>query len=97
MASAPVYSDGKQSMYPVLVQPSVPLAREPTRTTCPSCHAEILTTVSNMATTKTHLIAFLMCILGCFCCCCIPYCMKSCTNQKHTCPNCKAYIGEHKN
>lgn len=29
----------------------------------------------------------------CYLCCCIPYCMDSCQNGNHYCPNCGTFIG----
>lgn len=62
-------------------------------TTCPHCHAAIVTTVETEANTKTHLFAILLCAFGCWPCCFIPYCMDSCQSKKHFCPNCRAYLG----
>lgn len=65
----------------------------PTTTSCPHCHATITTTIETEANTKTHLFALLLCVFGCWPCCCIPYCMDSCQSKKHFCPNCRAYLG----
>jgi len=66
---------------------------DPMRLTCPHCHANIVSAVETEANTKTHLFALLLCLFGCWPCCCIPYCMDSCQSKKHTCPNCGAYLG----
>ncbi|XP_057663068.1 lipopolysaccharide-induced tumor necrosis factor-alpha factor homolog [Diorhabda carinulata] len=75
----------------------VPVGPSPTSTTCPSCHAQIVTSVETETTTKTHLFALLLCLFGCWPCCCIPYCMDSCQAKTHYCPNCRAYIGKYEN
>ncbi|TMW45970.1 hypothetical protein DOY81_008949 [Sarcophaga bullata] len=71
----------------------VPIGNEPTRVTCPSCHAEILTTVKHTANSRTHCWALVLCLFICWPCVCIPYCMDSCQSANHYCPNCNAYIG----
>ncbi|XP_055378350.1 lipopolysaccharide-induced tumor necrosis factor-alpha factor homolog [Condylostylus longicornis] len=65
----------------------------PSRVRCPSCHAEITTNVKHEATTKTHIMALLLCLFLCWPCVCVPYCMDSCQNANHYCPNCNAFIG----
>ncbi|XP_050300909.1 cell death-inducing p53-target protein 1-like isoform X2 [Anthonomus grandis grandis] len=73
--------------------PPLTLGGEPMRTQCPHCHANITTSIETEANTKTHLFALLLCVFGCWLCCCIPYCMDSCQSKKHYCPNCKAFLG----
>ncbi|EDW02647.1 cell death-inducing p53-target protein 1 isoform X1 [Drosophila grimshawi] len=68
-----------------------------TMATCPSCQARQFTTVNHEPSTKTHLLALLICLVGGICCCCIPYCVKSCQTATHTCSSCGAYIGSHQN
>ncbi|XP_030766180.1 lipopolysaccharide-induced tumor necrosis factor-alpha factor homolog [Sitophilus oryzae] len=70
-----------------------PLGPNPAHTTCPYCHADIITSVETEASTKTHLFALLLCLFVCWPCVCLPYCMDSCLDKKHYCPNCKAYLG----
>ncbi|XP_026313825.1 lipopolysaccharide-induced tumor necrosis factor-alpha factor homolog [Hyposmocoma kahamanoa] len=68
---------------------------KPSRITCRSCGADAVTRVEYKASTKTHLIALFLCLFGCWCCVCIPYCTDSCRNADHYCPNCNAFIGAH--
>ncbi|XP_024881588.1 lipopolysaccharide-induced tumor necrosis factor-alpha factor homolog [Temnothorax curvispinosus] len=65
--------------------------------TCPHCHATISTRVDSEANTKTHLIAVLLCLFGCWCCAPCPYCMDSCLVHKHYCPACDAFLGASEN
>ncbi|KAF2883734.1 hypothetical protein ILUMI_22441 [Ignelater luminosus] len=77
----------------VRTTPQIALAYgpHPQPTTCLYCHKQITTTVVNDPTVRTHQMAFLLCI---FCCMpCIPYCMNSCQNRNHYCPNCDAFLG----
>ncbi|XP_055319438.1 lipopolysaccharide-induced tumor necrosis factor-alpha factor homolog isoform X2 [Sitodiplosis mosellana] len=69
---------------------------ESSRVTCPSCYASVQTKVENESTTRTHIVALLLCVFLCWPCVCVPYCMDSCKNRNHYCPNCNAYIGTYK-
>ncbi|XP_047989386.1 lipopolysaccharide-induced tumor necrosis factor-alpha factor homolog isoform X2 [Leguminivora glycinivorella] len=64
-----------------------------THTTCRSCHQNIVTRVERKASTRTHIFAGLLCLFGCWCCVCCPYCMDSCLNTDHYCTNCGAFVG----
>ncbi|XP_018336810.1 lipopolysaccharide-induced tumor necrosis factor-alpha factor [Agrilus planipennis] len=66
-------------------------------TVCPYCNSHISSKVVSNATTKTHLIALLLCLGLCWCCVCLPYCMDSCRNQNHYCPNCEVFLGTYTN
>ncbi|XP_013185842.2 lipopolysaccharide-induced tumor necrosis factor-alpha factor homolog [Amyelois transitella] len=73
-----------------------PAGPDPMITTCPSCHHQIVTRTERNPTTKTHAIACLLFWFICWPCVCLPYCMDSCNNIDHYCPNCNAYIGGYK-
>ncbi|XP_055837333.1 lipopolysaccharide-induced tumor necrosis factor-alpha factor homolog [Episyrphus balteatus] len=73
--------------------PIPPLGPRPCLVTCPSCHQEQMSTVRMEAATKTHLLAAVLCLVGCFCCVCVPYCVDSCKNANHYCSKCDAYLG----
>jgi lipopolysaccharide-induced tumor necrosis factor-alpha factor len=47
---------------------------DPTTITCPSCRTTVVTAMDYESTTKTHIIAGLLCLFGCWLCVCIPYC-----------------------
>ncbi|XP_041973084.1 lipopolysaccharide-induced tumor necrosis factor-alpha factor-like [Aricia agestis] len=73
---------------------SVPVVGpKPSQVTCPSCKSSIMSKVKHKPTTKTHLIALLLCLCLCWPCVCVPYCVDSCRNADHYCPSCNAYIG----
>ncbi|XP_066992980.2 lipopolysaccharide-induced tumor necrosis factor-alpha factor homolog isoform X2 [Anabrus simplex] len=71
------------------------LGPRPTRVQCPSCHAEVTTKVEHDTTTKTHIIALILCLVGCCPCALIPYCTDSCKSSSHHCPSCGAFIGSY--
>ncbi|XP_049306920.1 lipopolysaccharide-induced tumor necrosis factor-alpha factor homolog [Bactrocera dorsalis] len=77
--------------------PVIPLGEDPTRIQCPSCHADVLTTVNYQPNSCTHIWALVLCLFICWPCVCVPYCMDSCQNANHYCPNCNAFIGTYTN
>ncbi|KAM8711265.1 hypothetical protein ACLKA7_000411 [Drosophila subpalustris] len=74
-----------------------PIGSGPTRIRCPSCHAEVVTTVKSTPSGRTHCWALILCLFICWPCVCLPYCMDSCQNADHYCPSCSAYIGTFEN
>ncbi|KAH8319626.1 hypothetical protein KR074_002489, partial [Drosophila pseudoananassae] len=70
------------------------LGNRPSMVICPSCNARDLTRVRYETSSKTHLIALLICclggVLGCFL---FPYCMKSFKSTVHSCKSCGCYVG----
>ncbi|KAK0177885.1 hypothetical protein PV328_001889 [Microctonus aethiopoides] len=80
----------------VFVQPAV-FGPDTQRLSCPSCQASISTRVETEPSSKTHLFALLLCIIGCWPCAPCPYCMDSCLVKKHYCPSCSAYLGQYEN
>ena len=65
----------------------------PVRTVCPNCHSEILTRTTQEASGVQHLACLLMFCFGFWLCSCLPYCMDSLTQTRHTCPNCGTHLG----
>lgn len=87
-----------------------PIAQEPVRTVivtsqvgpdpsmvcCPSCRQTVVSRMEYESSTRTHVAAGLLCLVGCWLCCCLPYCMDSCRNGNHYCPNCGSYLGTYR-
>nr|XP_057905464.1 LITAF domain-containing protein-like [Doryrhamphus excisus] len=59
---------------------------------CPRCQQTVLTQVERKAGLMTWLICGGLAIFGCFLCCCIPFCVDSCQDVEHRCPNCHNVI-----
>ena len=73
------------------------LRDQPTRLVCPHCKASILTQLRYESGLATWLIACGLCIFGFLCgCCLIPFCVDSCKDVDHYCPNCRCMIGRFK-
>ncbi|KAJ8726875.1 hypothetical protein PYW08_015272 [Mythimna loreyi] len=90
-----VYQAGP-AVIPVVVGHQPMMGPKPTPITCKSCRAQIVTRVELKTSTKTHLFALLLCCVF-WPCVCLPYCIDSCQNADHYCPNCDAYIGSYTN
>nr|NP_001097421.2 uncharacterized protein Dmel_CG42566, isoform A [Drosophila melanogaster]NP_001286740.1 uncharacterized protein Dmel_CG42566, isoform B [Drosophila melanogaster]ABV53888.2 uncharacterized protein Dmel_CG42566, isoform A [Drosophila melanogaster]AHN56535.1 uncharacterized protein Dmel_CG42566, isoform B [Drosophila melanogaster] len=72
---------------------STSVGPEPCIVVCPSCRQQVTTRVEPKATTKTHLIALIMCLTFLWPCACCLYCTQCARNSDHHCPSCNAYIG----
>uniref|UniRef100_T1K2W8 LITAF domain-containing protein n=2 Tax=Tetranychus urticae TaxID=32264 RepID=T1K2W8_TETUR len=59
---------------------------------CPHCNQYVVTKTKHVP----GLVTWLTCLVfSYFCCCCLPFCMDSCRNVDHKCPNCKQKIGHY--
>lgn len=75
------------------VQIPATVGPESAKVVCPSCGKKVDTIVKYQASKMTHLYAILMGICLFFVCgCFIPYCVNSCQDASHRCPNCDAYL-----
>ncbi|XP_033610620.1 lipopolysaccharide-induced tumor necrosis factor-alpha factor homolog isoform X2 [Cryptotermes secundus] len=85
---------------PVIIQATtpgiMPVGPKPSNMRCPACHSNIRTTTESQSQSCAHIACIIMFLLGCCLCSCIPYCMDSCKNVRHTCPNCKTFLGMYK-
>ncbi|EAS01692.1 LITAF-like zinc ribbon domain protein (macronuclear) [Tetrahymena thermophila SB210] len=76
---------------PQVVQNMTCMSPYPVQTTCHNCNKTLTTTVTAKAGSGTWTMCFILCLFtGC---CCIPFCMDSCKDKIHTCPNCQAQLG----
>ncbi|KAF2883731.1 hypothetical protein ILUMI_22438 [Ignelater luminosus] len=80
----------------VVVTTGLPVSQfgpAPQPMTCPHCHKEITTKLQVEAGMRAHLFAFMFCVFLCIPCMIIPYCVDSCKNKNHYCPECGAFLG----
>lgn len=84
-----------QRYFPSLVITTPGFGPDPAQITCPSCGQVIVTKIDYESSTKTHLMAGLLCLLvwPCFW---LPYVIESCKNANHYCTNCSAYLGTYR-
>ncbi|XP_063444544.1 cell death-inducing p53-target protein 1 homolog isoform X2 [Mytilus trossulus] len=64
----------------------------PVNTSCPHCHAQVITATQYETGTFAWIICLVLCIVGCWPCCLIPFCVDGCKDVTHSCPNCKQVI-----
>ncbi|CAG2117948.1 unnamed protein product [Medioppia subpectinata] len=61
---------------------------------CYHCGQQVMTVTSQKAGTITWALCSLLCIVGCFCgCCLIPFCANPTQDIMHNCPSCKQFLG----
>lgn len=66
----------------------------PVATTCPRCHASVVTATSYVSGTLTWLACLGLCVIGCDAgCCLIPFCLDSMKDVIHVCPACGTQVG----
>lgn len=64
----------------------------PGQTVCPHCQQTVVTQIEHQSGLMTWLICGGLAIVGCFLCCCIPFCIDACKDVEHHCPNCHRVI-----
>ncbi|KAG8432903.1 hypothetical protein GDO86_017242 [Hymenochirus boettgeri] len=89
---------------PVVVAPiattvvlGTPLQDTPGATTCPVCKQNIVTRIQYTTGLLVWLIFGVLLLFGCWLgCCLIPFCLDSCKDVDHFCPNCNHHVYKYK-
>ena len=75
------------------LKPQAPLSYHPSNMTCPYCGRSIHTKTVSEDSCMAVCLSATLCILGCWCCVCLPFCLESLQKVEHSCPKCKMLIG----
>ena len=89
---------GQPATTVVVTQPMMmmPMRDAPVNMTCPSCQNQIITSTSQETGTITWVACLVLCLIGCDAgCCFVPFCIGSCKDTVHHCPNCRTTLGKH--
>jgi len=85
-----------QSAPMIAMMPTV-CGQYPMSIACPFCQVQVVTAIKPEPGMLTWLICLVLCVFGCiFGCCLIPFCIDSCQDVLHSCPNCNRLIGRYK-
>ncbi|OCT61452.1 LITAF domain-containing protein [Xenopus laevis] len=69
----------------------------PASTTCPSCRQNVITNIHYNTGSLVWLLFAILLIFGCWLgCCLIPFCVDSCKDVDHFCPNCNHHLYKYK-
>ncbi|XP_075035931.1 LITAF domain-containing protein-like [Mixophyes fleayi] len=99
----PPYGVAPQPQPTVIVAPTttvvmgVSFTDTPTSCMCPVCRQNVVTRVQYNSGLLAWLIFGILCLLGCWLgCCLIPFCLDSCKDVDHFCPNCNHHLSKYK-
>ncbi len=90
-----IYNNQPSTIFLTPIDYQAKLGSSPTRLRCPNCSAEILTQTRHKSGCMTWAICGSICAIGLFVPCAwlgcqfIPFCINSCKDVSHLCPNCR--------
>ena len=82
-----------QPVQQVMVMGSAYLPPGPCTLTCPNCHQTVTTRVVERDGLCVWASCAALALIGCWLCCCIPFCIPECKDVDHVCPSCGVLLG----
>nr|CUU99770.1 hypothetical transcript [Hymenolepis microstoma] len=80
-----------QPMNVVISQPGIGI--NPQQIFCPTCKKTITSETMTKPGSWTYIMCLILCCVGCdLGCCLIPFCVDSCKDVNHTCPECERIV-----
>ncbi|XP_050423934.1 lipopolysaccharide-induced tumor necrosis factor-alpha factor homolog [Adelges cooleyi] len=70
-----------------------PLGQTPVTLICPTCRAQVVSSIREESSNGAYLCCMLLFVVGCALCSCVPFCMDSFKKVHHTCPKCDTFFG----
>jgi len=92
----PSYSGPEQQHVRVVYLPAPDFGPNSVKIVCSSCQATVTTTTSSRPSMMAWAVSCVLCFTMLWPCFCVPFCVDSLKNVKHTCPNCKSTLGRYK-
>jgi len=92
----PSYSGPEQQHVRVVYLPAPDFGPNSVKIVCSSCQATVNTTTSSKPSMMAWAVSCVLCFTMLWPCFCVPFCVDSLKNVKHTCPNCKSTLGRYK-
>jgi len=92
----PLYSENQQlseNLVMLLDLEEPTLSDIPCMITCQHCNQRVTTVIEKRISAVQKMLIFVLCLLQCYCCVCIPCMVQSWKNTVHFCPQCKLQIG----
>ena len=68
----------------------------PMRCHCPRCNKMVVSYTREVSGLGTWAICCGLCVIGCWPCCLIPFCVPDCKDVEHHCPICRSLLGAKK-
>jgi len=90
----PVYQP-QQTTYVVAVQPNQAWGLFPQACLCQFCGREVISAVRSEPGIAAWVSCGIMCIVGLWPCCLYPFCIDSCNDKYHVCPECNRIMGKY--
>lgn len=90
----PVYQP-QQTTYVVAVQPNQAWGLFPQACVCQFCGREVMSAVRSQPGIAAWVSCGILCIVGLWPCCLYPFCIDSCNDKYHVCPECNRIMGKY--
>merc|ERR1712218_421496 len=91
----PSYTEQEQNVR-VVYLPAPNFGPKSAKVVCSSCQASVTTTTSSRPSMMAWAASCVLCFTMLWPCFCVPFCVDSFKDVKHSCPNCNVTLGRYK-